>query len=469
MNKFTHQLRKSFILFAVFAIACGTAALADYCGDNYQGRPCQPTSDNCPDMADTSTIVHAGGEGSVGTEDSCSSSPAKDADGNIVEADIEFAWSRTATTGVLTFTLDNVSCDMTEGVPTSSDITYLWFNVPDAISSCALKTAVLDGTNVCGDATCDSQVNKGWQLSGDANGEGCLGAFDMQLYVNGKPNQLGVSPGQTLVMTLDCSGADLSSVTACDIANDGSTGEVGSRSSKVALHFQNTDAANVNSNKVSSNCQEDLYVSLADFTATPDDHQVLLEWNTYLEVDNAGFYLLRRNMVSGEVTRLNDGLIPAAGDLFDGAYYSFLDDTAVNGVEYEYLLVDVELSGLEGQHPGIVSVSNPVNSPIVLQSPHYGSSELRDGVRPTFTWDRGNIRNTMLVLSTDPTFSSPENSMIVRRGKNGSVTLNKAEARNLEALAAGNNGLFYWTVIESKLVQGSTPVTQTFAATYGVN
>ena len=47
--------------------------------------------------------------------------------------------------------------------------------------------------------------------------------------------------------------------------------------------------------------------------------------------------------------------------------------------------------------------------------------------------------------------------------------MNKSQARNLEALAAGNNGLFYWTVIEAKLVQGSLPVTQTFAASYGVN
>lgn len=472
MNAKTSNM-KSVIFFTVFfMVAFGTSAMADFCGEDYQGRPCQVTTDNCLNVADTSTIVQAGGEGSVGTEDSCIGTPARDADGNVVEADIDFHWIRTATTGDLILTMDNVSCDMVEGEPGSSDITYLWFNVPDAVSSCVLKTAMLDGTNVCGDSTCDNEVSKGWEMGADANGEGCLGSFDMQLSVQGQPNQLGVSPGQTIVLTLDCAGADLSNVTACDIANDGSEGEVGERSAKVALHFQNTDDDNFLSNKVSSNCQDDLYVVLAEFSATGDNDQVLLEWSTHLEVDNAGFYLLRRDMrdmMDGSSIRLNSGLIPAAGDLFDGAYYSYVDDTAVNGVQYEYLLIDVELGGKEGQHPGAVGIANPLESRIRLESPAYGSSDFRTGERPTFTWEAGNVRNTKLVISTDPTFSSRETTMMVHRSKNGSVTLNKAQARNLEALAAGNNGLFYWTVLESKLVQGSLPVTQTFAASYGVN
>lgn len=461
---------KRIILFSIFVMVVSSAAVADYCGDNYRGRPCQPTTDNCSDLAVTAVMVQAGGEGSVGTEDSCQGTPARDADGNIVETDIEFAWSRTPTLGTLTFTVDNVSCDTVEGVPGSSDITYLWFNTPDEISGCSLKTAMLDGVNVCGDDSCDTTLNKGWELGGDANGEGCLGSFDMQLYVQGQPNQLGASPGQQLVLTLECAGADLSSLTACDIANDGSVGEIGERSAKVALHFQNTDSSNILSNKVSSNCQEDLYVSLADFTASGSDENVLLEWSTHLEIDNAGFYVMRRNMVTGEITRLNDGLIPAAGDLFEGAYYNLSDDTSVNGVEYEYLLVDVELSGLEGQHPGARGVANPLDSRISLLSPAYGSSELRAGQRPTFTWDAGNLKNTTLLISADPTFSSVANTIVVRGGKKGSATLSPSKARNLEALAATNSGLFYWRVVESKLTRGGLqPSTQTFAASFGVN
>jgi len=71
------------------------------------------------------------------------------------------------------------------------------------------------------------------------------------------------------------------------------------------------------------------------------------------EIDTAGFYLLRHDLHAGQTIRLDQGLIPAEGDVFIGADYSYTDDTAINGVEYAYTLVDVDLYGTETRHPEV--------------------------------------------------------------------------------------------------------------------
>ena len=443
------------VLIAVAALAV-TAAGAQVCGDeDFAGRQCLPTTDNCADAAATSVLVQVGGEGSVGTatDPECAQSPARDEAGNIVEADITFAFDRgNGSNGTLTLTIVNQTC-----TPSNSSFLTLWHNLPPEVTGCVLKTAVLNGTNVCKDTTCTTPVQKGWALSGNPNGSGCLGMFDIELDGNGNPNLYGPLPGGTLVMTLDCAGS-LSSLTACDFANAGSDADPGERTSKVAAHFQQTDSTNQLSSKVSSNCQDDLFVDLAWFAATPDDGRVNLEWETYLEIDNAGFYILRRNMVTGNVVRINDGLLPAAGDIFEGSYYTLVDETATNGVEYEYVLVDVEIGGVEGLHPGSVAVPNVQRAPIRLESPAYGSSEFRYGTAPTFAWEPTVGRSGVLVISADPSFSDPGSAVQApirgRSIRDGNLTLNGRQTREVEALAVANDGILYWQILEPTL--GST-------------
>lgn len=446
------------VLIAVAALAV-TAAGAQVCGDaDFAGRECQPTTDNCPDAATTSVLVRLGGEGSVGTETDpeCSESPARDADGNIVEADITFGFDRgDGSTGTLTLTIDNETCE-----PSDSSLLTLWHNLPADVTGCELKTAMLNGTtNVCNDDTCTDKAttNKGWALTSDTNGAGCLGGFDVELDGNGNPNDYGPLPGGQLVMTLSCTGS-LSGLTACDFANAGSTADPGQRTSKVAAHFQQTDTTKENSSKVSSNCQEDLFVDLAWFAATPGNGQVKLEWETYLEVDNAGFYVLRRDMVTGNILRINDGLVPAAGDIFEGSYYTLTDDTAINGVEYEYVLVDVEIGGVEGIHPGSVAVPNAQRAPIRLEAPAYGSSELRYGTAPSFAWEPTVGRGGVLVISADPSFSDDGDVVYApirgRSIRDGELTLNGHQTRQVEALALAGDGVLYWQILEPTI--GST-------------
>jgi hypothetical protein len=313
--------------------------------------------------------------------------------------------------------------------------------------------------------------NKTWDLGADQNGAGCLGEFDWQLDTMGIAS--AVAPGKSIQFTLECTGTSgLDAITACDIATDGSEGDIGTRIAQVALHFQNTDPPGGQlSNKVSSNCVERQFVELSSFTATADDGQVTVEWQTLVEVNNAGFYLDRRNLVTGEIARLNKGLIPAQGDIYQGAYYRFVDAEAVNGVQYEYVLVDIELSGLQSSHPGVVAVANPHRPPIRLLAPPYGASHLKPGDRPSFTWESDFRRAARLLISSDPTFRDLARTMTVPdaaagRGS-GQVRLNRAQSLRLESLAASNRGMVYWKVTQATL--GSiVNSSATFSVSYGV-
>lgn len=89
-------------------------------------------------------------------------------------------------------------------------------------------------------------------------------------------------------------------------------------------------------------------ISLVSFTASVDGERVTLTWETGAEIDNAGFNLYRATRLDGAYTQINAALIPAEGDVFAGASYSFVD-TPGSGTFY-YLLEDVDMSGKTTTH-----------------------------------------------------------------------------------------------------------------------
>jgi hypothetical protein len=159
-------------------------------------------------------------------------------------------------------------------------------------------------------------------------------------------------------------------------------------------------------------------VTLMSFTAAPGDGQVTLQWTTAAELDTAGFYLLRRDLHAGTTIRLDQALIPAEGDVFLGVDYSYTDETALNGVEYAYTLVDVELSGRETRHPAVRAVPNPPHPTVKLLSPAYGAA-LSPGEIPAFEWTPATRRGQRVVISTDPTFTDPSQAVRFEPGTRG--------------------------------------------------
>ncbi len=100
-------------------------------------------------------------------------------------------------------------------------------------------------------------------------------------------------------------------------------------------------------------------IVLVSFTASGQDGQILLEWETVSEIDNEGFNIWRSEAGDGEYTRLNPSLIPAQGNPDTGASYQFIDSEVVNGMTYYYQLEDVDLRGVSTFHGPVSAVPSP--------------------------------------------------------------------------------------------------------------
>jgi hypothetical protein len=87
-------------------------------------------------------------------------------------------------------------------------------------------------------------------------------------------------------------------------------------------------------------------VNLVWFKATAGDGEVLVEWLTHSEIDNAGFNLYRTTSEGGPYTRINDSLIPG-GDMGTdvGGYYAYTDNDVFSGITYYYILESVATDG----------------------------------------------------------------------------------------------------------------------------
>jgi hypothetical protein len=87
-------------------------------------------------------------------------------------------------------------------------------------------------------------------------------------------------------------------------------------------------------------------VTLASFTAEWDGGEVLVAWETALEIDTVGFNLWRSTALDGEYERVNAALIPSAspGGVWGGSY-AYADADVALGTTYYYKLEEVEIDG----------------------------------------------------------------------------------------------------------------------------
>jgi hypothetical protein len=86
-------------------------------------------------------------------------------------------------------------------------------------------------------------------------------------------------------------------------------------------------------------------IGLSYLAAWPSDREIIIEWSTESEVDNAGFNLYRAVSEDSGYIKINDSLIPAEGSPSEGASYEFIDDTVQNRKTYYYKLEDIDLNG----------------------------------------------------------------------------------------------------------------------------
>ena len=85
---------------------------------------------------------------------------------------------------------------------------------------------------------------------------------------------------------------------------------------------------------------------------------VALTWDTASEVGTAGFNIYRKpeSDAAADWERVNEDLVPAAGDEVAGATYRYEDDNLRPGRQYRYRIEEVEWDGRVTQYPDEVVV-----------------------------------------------------------------------------------------------------------------
>jgi len=114
----------------------------------------------------------------------------------------------------------------------------------------------------------------------------------------------------------------------------------------ICMLFENADFAGPPDDTVCFVYDLPTAVNLAYFTATWNGDEVLVKWETALEVDTVGFNLWRSTAPNGNYVRVNHSLIPSAtpGGT-SGSSYSYTDSSVVQGMTYYYKLEELEIGG----------------------------------------------------------------------------------------------------------------------------
>ncbi len=86
-------------------------------------------------------------------------------------------------------------------------------------------------------------------------------------------------------------------------------------------------------------------VLLSFFRPIMENGEVLIQWTTEAELDNAGFNILRSETRNGHFKRINTQLIQGAGSTAERQTYKWIDTTAKPGTVYYYQIEDVSFSG----------------------------------------------------------------------------------------------------------------------------
>ena len=91
-----------------------------------------------------------------------------------------------------------------------------------------------------------------------------------------------------------------------------------------------------------------LPVELSHFSAKFVTDDVVINWTTESELNNAGFNIFRSTSRNKSFQRINPKLIQGAGTTGERSIYQFIDKTAKPDVVYYYRLEDVDLTGTRG-------------------------------------------------------------------------------------------------------------------------
>lgn len=123
--------------------------------------------------------------------------------------------------------------------------------------------------------------------------------------------------------------------------------------------------------------QGNLPVELTEFNGAGGDGYAVLHWETATEMENLGYFLLRKAIGMNEYVRVNEEIIPGAGTTCTPHVYEYRDEP-IGGGRYYYKLVDVSLDGVTHEHgPVTVSVGEELTRDYSMEAIHGSQVEFR--------------------------------------------------------------------------------------------
>ena len=208
---------------------------------------------------------------------------------------------------------------------------------PDAIIQSATLTYYVYDTGDLADA---NEVMIDWSEDVTYNGFG----GDAGVQVDEYGVSVGSGSGATSAQSIDVT-ASLAAWASAPSGNHGwifrptGGGGVDVRSSEYATVGQRPSLTVEYSNPTA--------VTLASFTAAWQKDQVVVTWETAVEIDTLGFNLWRSETRDGSYDQVNDALIPAAspGGVWGGSY-TYTDSDVTPGRTYYYKLHEIEAGGV---------------------------------------------------------------------------------------------------------------------------
>ncbi len=104
----------------------------------------------------------------------------------------------------------------------------------------------------------------------------------------------------------------------------------------------------LNAANMDPSCESFTHAMLASFSAFSDQGSSIVRWVTSSEAGTVGFYLYRE--VDGEWEAAHEGLLPGLLDAPQGGVYDFRDTGADLSEPAQYLLVEVDVQGVQSEH-----------------------------------------------------------------------------------------------------------------------
>lgn len=108
---------------------------------------------------------------------------------------------------------------------------------------------------------------------------------------------------------------------------------------------------------------------LSEFSVTPGDMQVIVDWKTSSEFNTSGFYVQRRLLGTSDFDRVSP-FFPHSGSDSSGDDYAFIDNNVTNFTSYEYRL-EIIGSDFMSVYSKIIAVTPmlPTNTPTITLTP----------------------------------------------------------------------------------------------------